>query len=171
PWRGTYGSHQVGAGLGLPILRELWYARDAEAQRRDVSPGRVLPDAAIIAAAVRQPTSQRDLAAMREFHARGAARRSALWFSAVQRARSLRPQEYPPRRPASSHVLPPPKAWRKRNPEGAERLPLVRTAVRERAEELHLPQENLLTHAYQRQIACSGPGYTIPEDVYATLRQ
>src|SRR5699024_7560228 len=170
PWRRTSGSHKVRDGLGLAILRELWYARDAEAQRRDLSPSRVLPDAAIIAAAVRQPASQQDLAAMREFHARGAARRSALWFGAVQRARSLPPKEYPPRKPASSHVLPPPKAWRKRNPEGAERLPLVRTAVRECAEELHLPQENLLTPAYQRQLAWSGSGSATPEDVAATLR-
>src|SRR5699024_5017613 len=105
------------------------------------------------------------------FHARGAARRSGLWFGAVQRARSLPPQEHPPRKPASSHVLPPPKAWRNRNPEAADRLPLVRTAVRERAEELHLPQENLLTPAYQRQLAWSGPSAATPEGVAATLRR
>ena len=47
PWRRTSGMHKVRGRRGLAIVRELWLWRDAVAQQRDTSPGRVLPDAAI----------------------------------------------------------------------------------------------------------------------------
>lgn len=169
PWRRTSGSHKVRDGLGLAIVREMWLARDAEAQRLDLSPTRVLPDAAIVAAATSPPGSAAELARMREFHTRGAARKSRTWFAAVERARGLAPQDYPPKKVSAPGTLPPAKVWRKRNPDAAERLTVVRATVRELAEELHLPQENLLTPAFQRSLAWTGPTATTPDGVGATL--
>ena len=43
--------HRVRSRRQLAAVRELWQAREQLAQRRDISPGRILPDAAIVAAA------------------------------------------------------------------------------------------------------------------------
>ena len=52
PWRRTSGMHRVRSRRGLAAVRELWLARDEIARERDLSPGRVLPDSAIVEAAV-----------------------------------------------------------------------------------------------------------------------
>ena len=51
PWRRTSGMHRVRSRRQLASVRALWQAREQLAQRRDISPGRLLPDAAIVAAA------------------------------------------------------------------------------------------------------------------------
>ena len=51
PWRRTSGIHRVRSRRGLAVVRELWQERDKIARRRDLSPTRVLPDAAIVEAA------------------------------------------------------------------------------------------------------------------------
>ena len=59
PWRRTSGIHRVHSRRGLAIVRELWQERDKIARRRDMSPGRVLPDTAIVEAARALPGSPR----------------------------------------------------------------------------------------------------------------
>src|SRR5579875_654731 len=46
-WRRTSGIHRVRDRRGLAAVRELWTVRDRIAQRRDIAPGRILPDSAI----------------------------------------------------------------------------------------------------------------------------
>lgn len=170
PWRRTSGSHQVRDGLGLAIVRELWTTRDAQARGADIAPGRVLTDAAIVAAAVSRPDTMPELAQLPGFRTKNAARRMRTWFEALQRAKDLDPARYPSRRASASDTLPPPKAWRDRNPEGAERLTVVRATVRTIADELHLPQENLLTPEYQRRLAWSPPEDLGAESIADSLR-
>ena len=43
PWRRTSGLHKVRRRRGIAVLRELWYARDRIAQRRDVAPAGSCP--------------------------------------------------------------------------------------------------------------------------------
>ena len=50
-WRRTSGIHKVRNPRALAAVRELWQTRDHIARRRDIAPGRILPDAAIINAA------------------------------------------------------------------------------------------------------------------------
>src|SRR5205823_13083307 len=57
PWRRTSGIHRLRNRRQLAIVRALWHARDDIAERRDIAPGRLLPDAAIVAAALAAPTS------------------------------------------------------------------------------------------------------------------
>src|ERR1035438_9274380 len=61
PWRRTSGIHRVRNRRGLAVVRELWQERDKIARRRDLSPTRVLPDAAIVAAARSLSSSPEDL--------------------------------------------------------------------------------------------------------------
>src|SRR5262249_35497934 len=61
PWRRTSGIHRVRSRRGLAIVRELWAQRDVIAQRRDISPSKILPDAAIVEAARETPNTIEEL--------------------------------------------------------------------------------------------------------------
>ncbi|MFV2121491.1 ribonuclease D, partial [Streptomyces sp. Act-28] len=67
PWRRTSGMHKVRRRRQMAVVRELWIARDRIAQRRDVSPGKVLSDAAIVAAALALPADVQALTALPGF--------------------------------------------------------------------------------------------------------
>ncbi len=56
PWRRTSGIHRVRTRRGLAVVRELWQERDKIAKRRDISPTKVLSDAAIVEAARIMPS-------------------------------------------------------------------------------------------------------------------
>lgn len=143
---------------GLAVVRELWLAREQVARAADIAPGRVLSEAAMVAAGTAKPRSFPELAGLREFKNRGAARRLRTWYEAVSRALALPESELPPRRaPHEPGSIPPPRSWRDRDPAAAERLEVVKAVVRNRAAELDLPQENLLTPDYQRRLAWSPP--------------
>lgn len=168
-WR--RGTHVIRDQRGLAVVRELWRAREQAAERADIAPGRVLPEAAMVAAGLAKPTSRERLARLREFKARGAARRLDLWADAVARAMDLPEADLPPRRVrAEPGTMPPPRAWRDRHPEAAVRLEVVKSVIRGRAEELGLPQENLLTPEYQRRIAWAPPTPATPEGLTDALR-
>ena len=158
PWRRTSGLHAVRTDLGLGIVRELWQARDELAQRRDRAPGRVLPDRAIIAAALASPTTQAELGELPQFSGKGTRRNLRYWWEAVERARALPAGELPPHRvQLATGTPPPPRSWPDKNPAAAARLDAVRGTVRALAEEVEVPQENLLTPATQRQLAWTPP--------------
>ena len=58
-WRRTSGVHRVRGRRALAAVRELWETRDEIAEQRDVTPGRILPDSAIVAAAPALPDRPR----------------------------------------------------------------------------------------------------------------
>src|SRR5690348_11785709 len=66
PWRRTSGMHRVRKRRGLALVRELWQTRDRIAERRDTSPGRVLPDAVIVELANLAPTTAEQITEVRE---------------------------------------------------------------------------------------------------------
>ncbi|WP_127572018.1 HRDC domain-containing protein [Georgenia faecalis] len=161
PWRRTSGMHTVRTDRGAAVVREMWQAREDLARRVDRSPGRVLPDAAIVAAAHALPASESDLLALPPFTGRGARRHAAHWWGAVERALALPREELPPRRaPGDPTTPPPPRAWAAKAPDAAARLEAVRGAVRGLAAEVAVPQENLLAPAIQRQLAWTPPEAT-----------
>jgi len=82
PWRRTSGLHRVRGRRLLAAVRELWEARDELARIRDVSPGRIIGDNAIVAAALADPTTRADLLATKGFHGRGAQRYADRWVAA-----------------------------------------------------------------------------------------
>lgn len=157
PWRRVSGLHRVRGGRGLAVVREMWTARDALARARDVAPGRVLPDAAIVAAALALPRTAGELARVPGFSGPATRRRLALWQTAVDGALSLPESALPGRRSPSDDSLPPPRAWGDRHPAAAERLERVRAAVRGVAERHAVPQENVLAPDTQRRLAWVPP--------------
>ena len=82
PWRRTSGIHRVRSRRSLAVVRELWLERDQIARRRDISPTRILPDAAIVEAARAAPNSLSELGKLPGFTGRGARRHGPDWLRA-----------------------------------------------------------------------------------------
>ena len=167
-WRRTSGIHRLRKPRALAIVRELWLARDELAQQRDISPGRVLPDAAIVAAAAAAPTSADALVALPEFRGRGARRYVGRWWAAIARAADLPLEELPASSmPASGP--PPPRSWPDRDPDAYARLAAARSGLADVADARSLPVENLLAPDTVRRLCWTPPEPVTPEAVRAAL--
>ena len=155
PWRRTSGIHKIRGPRALSRVRALWYARDAVAARRDSAPGRVLPDAAIIAAAEMNPRNERELLVLPGFGGRSVRRLAHLWLDALDDAHSL-PDSALPQTPASDGP-PPPHRWAERDPVAAARLIRCREVVTRLAATHDLPPENLVSPDSVRRLAWTPP--------------
>lgn len=89
PWRRTSGMHKVRRRRQMAVVRELWNTRDQAAQRRDVSPGKVLSDGAIIEAALALPVNVTALTGLPGFGHRMGRRQLEQWQTAIDRAKAL----------------------------------------------------------------------------------
>lgn len=126
PWRRTSGMHKVRRRRQMAVVRELWTARDRIAQRRDVSPGKVLGDGAIVEAALSLPPNVHALAALPGFGHRTGRRQLEQWQAAVDRAKELPDAELPqpgaplagppPRGPGPTRTRSPPRGSPRRGP-------------------------------------------------------
>jgi len=157
PWRRVSGLHAVRDARRLAVVRELWTTRDQNARQRDISPGRVLPDAAIVAAAQALPRSVPQLTALPAFSGKGTRRRAPLWQSAIDRGLALPDAELPSVRGPKSDAPPPPRAWSDRDPAAAARLAAARDIVAHLSDELSVPVENLLQPDLLRRVCWSPP--------------
>jgi ribonuclease D len=169
PWRRTSGIHRVRNRRGLAVVRELWLERDRIARKRDLSPTRVLTDAAIVEAARSLPTDASELAAIPGFSSRGARRHAAEWLRAIGRARTQPERSLPAVSARPGDGPPPAHRWPERDPDAAARLTAVRAAVAALADEHHLPAENLLPPDAVRRLAWQPPDPAGPDAVAATL--
>jgi ribonuclease D len=172
PWRRTSGMHRARGRRSLAAVRALWEARDAIASQRDVSPGRIIPDSAIVEAANVLPRDRGTLLGLKGFKGRGAERYANQWVTALREVRAL-PEDELPTVAARYDGPPPPRAWADRDPVAAERLSTARTSLKELAEVLNLPVENLLTPDYVRRVLWEPPQGTateMPELVADRLR-
>ncbi|MER7189718.1 ribonuclease D [Streptomyces flaveolus] len=167
PWRRTSGMHKVRRRRQLAVVRELWQTRDRIAQRRDVSPGKVLGDAAIVEAALALPANAHALGALGGF-GRVNRRQLEQWQAAVDRAKGLTESQLPqPGQPVTGP--PPPRAWADKDPAAAARLAAARAGVTALAEQLNMPQENLITPDTVRRVCWEPPKPADRETVAAAL--
>ena len=169
PWRRTSGIHKVRNQRSLAVVRELWCERDRIARERDTSPGRVLPDAAIVEAAMAMPRTPTELTRIRQFGIKLARRYVNTWIKAINRARDMTQPELP--RPNAPGDGPPPvNRWADRAPEAARRLEATRSTVARIAEEVVMPTENLLLPDAVRRLAWAPPSTVDPDSVGEFLR-
>ena len=157
PWRRTSGIHTLRNRRQLAVVRELWGARDSYAEERDVAPGRILPDAAIVDAARNLPTEQVELAAMATFRGPRQRRQITRWFRAVKTALDLPAEELPASNGGSGDAIPPPSRWRDRDPAAARRLVACRAVVTELVERHNVLAQNLLASDVVRRLAWEPP--------------
>lgn len=168
PWRRTSGMHKVRGRRPLAIVRSLWESRDELARRIDVSPGRVLSDTAIVAAATAQPGDRDALAALPEFRKGHGAKHLDRWWRAVAAALAL-PDDALPAPALASDGPPPPRVWRDRDPVAADRLARVRAALADIAEAHSMPLENLVPPEAVRRWAWDPPEPVTVDSVGSAL--
>ncbi|WP_157001242.1 ribonuclease D [Agromyces laixinhei] len=166
PWRRLSGIHAMRSPRNLAVAREIWLARDALASELDVAPGRLVPDASLLAVARSLPSTRRALADLREFNGRASRTELDRWWAAVERG--LATTEMPQVR-VPSDAPPPPRAWAVRNPEADARLRLAKVAVAEVAEQMNMPVENLLTPDHLRRVAWTPPAEPTAESIGGAL--
>ncbi|MBJ7384245.1 MAG: ribonuclease D [Mycolicibacterium sp.] len=161
-WRRTSGIHKIRNPRALAAVRELWTTRDGIAQRRDIAPGRILPDSAIVNAATTDPDTAEKLTALPIFGGNRQRRSAQVWLDALARARrsedmptSADPQSGPP--PASR--------WARRKPEAAARLDAAKAALADLSRRLTVPAENLLTPDTVRRLCWDWTPPASPDDV------
>jgi ribonuclease D len=133
----------------LAAVRELWTVRDQIARRRDIAPGRILPDSAIIAAAVADPKTVEDLTKLPIFGGHKQRRSAHVWVAALEAART---NPDPPDTAEPQNGPPPAVRWAKRKPEAATRLDAARTGLAELSEQVHVPTENLVSPELIRRL-------------------
>ncbi|NYJ74970.1 HRDC domain-containing protein [Allobranchiibius huperziae] len=169
PWRRTSGMHKIRERRALARVRELWQTRDALARDKDIAPGRLLPDALIVAMATTPPTSAEDLSALgaappapgapprrsRKPH-HGLLRYQREWLAALERVRVMPERALPPAS-VRGDGPPPVRAWADRNPVAAARLSQVRDRLGTFGEEHSVPLENLVTPESLRRLIWNAP--------------
>ena len=168
-WRRTSGVHRLRGRRALGAAKAMWEARDAIAAERDVTPGRILPDSAIVVAATVMPTDRRALLSTQGFHGRGASRYASTWVEALQRVREMDEDELPTRAPRGDGP-PHPRTWADRDPVADRRFKSARESMLNLAEEHQLPVENLLTPDFLRRLMWAPPATREPAELAEAVR-
>lgn len=168
PWRRTSGIHRMRNPRQLAAIRALWEARDHLARERDIAPGRVLPDRAVVEAASLDPVSEAELIKLPVFRGRAQRRLAGTWARALKTARELPKNQLPD--PSPAHDGPPqPNRWADRDPDAAARLTAARAALTAIAEANRLPVENLLQPELARRLCWTPPEDGSPQGVADAL--
>ena len=169
PWRRTSGVHGLRNRRQLGMLRSLWQARDDLARRRDIAPGRVLPDAAMVSAVQADPRTESALLELPVFRGRANRKLVGTWFGALARGRELPENELPPQsRPGDGP--PPVNRWADRDPAAAARLQAARAGLAELSERWSVPVENILSPDLVRRLMWQPPEQRDADGVAAALR-
>ena len=166
PWRRLNGVHSVRGGKNLAVARALWEARDEYAREIDTAPGRLIPDASLVAAAKLMPETKRDLASFKEFTGRASRTQIDRWWAAIEAGKAS--TDIPNLRVPSDSV-PPPRVWADKNPEADRRLKGARAAITELSESMAIPIENILTPESLRRVAWRPPAEISIDSVRSAL--
>lgn len=168
PWRRTSGIHHVHTRRGLAYVAELWYARDAIAQRLDKAPSRILPDTAITELASHKHPDRANLRKIPAFSRRQARRVEANWLEALDVVARMPEAALPPMH-IPNDGPPQSRMWPAKNPGAAARLAAVREALLTIAERHQLPMENLITPDHLRRLAWRPPAPVTEESIDEAL--
>ena len=161
-WRGLNGLHEVKDSKRLAIARDLWTARESLAQKLDVSPGRLIPDASIVAVVKDAPKSRSEMAARKDFNGRASRTYLDAWWKALEQgSNSL---DLPPVKLPNTGI-PNHRSWPSRFPEADARLAKLKPVITRLSQELSMPAENILTPDYVRQLAWLPPEEPSPEAI------
>lgn len=165
--------HKVKKREQLAIVRALWTVRNEIAQQVDISQGRLLSDSAIVELSMVAHTkpikSKKDLErALRPIGLRARwMENAATWINAITDAIAL-PEEQWPKARSDSDSLPPLKIWRDRFPEKYAPLTHARARLGEKASELSIPLENMITPEFVRRVCWMAPKGSVAQAL-ATL--
>ncbi|CAN2204111.1 Rnd Ribonuclease D [Candidatus Nanopelagicaceae bacterium] len=172
PWRRTSGMHKIKKRNHMAVIRELWQARNELAQELDISPSRLLSDAAISELALASDkgpiTNRKHLEKiLRPLGLRARwLENAATWISCITDAIAMPEDQWPESR-SKSDAMPPIKIWRERFPEKYAPLTHARFNLQVRAEELSIPLENMISPELVRRICWQPPQDSVHDALLA----
>lgn len=169
PWRRVSGANKLRSPRQLAMLRELWTSRDELAREQDVAPGRLIPDASIVAAVSANPRSAGELSRLRTFRGRASRTELERWWSAILRGKTT--EDLPGAPSREPGAIPHHRGWPQRHPEAAARLAIARAAIEAEAERMSMPTENLLTPDTLRRLVWQPPEPMSAEAIELRLRE
>ena len=155
-WRDMKGLASVRDQSGLQVARELWHAREEISEQRDISPGRLLPNRALLDIALAEPDSPHGLT--RAIGGKGMPSRDVRrWLGVVERALAADPATWPRRRDPRANGTPSKSGWERLYPESWQMLQLCREDIAASAEDLDIRPDILLTPAILRETVWNAP--------------
>lgn len=153
-WRDTKGLGKVRSRRGLAVARELWEERERIGEIENVAAGRILPNAAVVAAALRPPKNKHQLRQIQGFLKPSARKYLHKWQRAVDRAMKLPDADLPAlRTKPDPDAVPPARTWKRSDPEAWKRLQLMRDLTAKAAEDLEIHPDVTLEPRVQREVA------------------
>ena len=153
-WRGMSGMQHQRDQRSLAIARELWLAREAIAIKVDVSPGRLIPDASIVAVVQNPPRTRPELAGFKAFSGRARSTYLDSWWAALEKG--LITRDLPPvKLPAVG--IPNHRNWSQRYPDAAARLEAAKNVVADLSKKHNIPAENILKPDTMRELCFAPP--------------
>ncbi len=147
-WRNLPGISKVKDKRRLQIAMSLYSTRDRIAKEMDVAPGRLIPDRSIMAAVNQLPKTKKDLAGNKEFQGRASRSMLSEWWEAIASSDAIEVSEVE----LDPNHLPNHRSWEKRFPEAHIRLQNIRPLIVEKAAELSLAPEILLSPEALRRV-------------------
>jgi len=165
-WRSLTGMQNVKTERGLAIARELWTAREELGEKLDVSPGRLVPDASIVAVATNPPRTRPEFVSFKSFNGRASRTYVDVWWAATERGVNTRDL---PALKVPTVGIPNHRNWPQRYPEAAARLAACKEIVAAKSKELRVPAENLLKPDSMRSLCFEPPSPVTLESVVASL--
>lgn len=153
-WRSLTGLHEVKDARSLTIAKALWDAREDLAISKDVAPGRLVPDLAIVAAVKALPKSKSELASLKTFSGRASRTYLDTWWEAFNIGNTTRNLV---EIRVKSAGIPNHRNWPLKFPDANARLLASKAAIAELSEMHKIPPENLLTPETLRAVCFEPP--------------
>ena len=165
-WRSMTGLHEVKDERALTIAKYLWEAREALAVEKDIAPGRLVPDASLVAAVKGAPKSRSELASLKTFAGRASRTFIDTWWKAIEDGSHTK--NLVEVRPKTTGI-PNHRNWLQKFPEAHARLVASKELIAKLSEEQKIPQENILNPDTLRQICFEPPVPLSPENLTTAL--
>ena len=147
-WRNLPGISKIKETRQLQIAAALYQARDRFASEKDIAPGRLIPDRSIMAAVNQLPLTKKELAGNKEFQGRASRSMLSEWWDAIESSTNLLVNE--PEH--DENHIPNHRSWERRFPEAHARLQLIRPLVAQKATELAVAIEILISPDSLRRV-------------------
>jgi len=165
-WRSMTGLHEIKEGRALTIAKALWEARENLAIDKDVAPGRLIPDSAIVAAVKAMPKSRSELATLKTFSGKASRTFLDTWWDAFVLGNTTKDVV---ELRAKATGIPNHRNWPIKFPDAHARLLASKAALISLSEELQIPQENILNPEVLRSICFEPPTDISHESVAENL--